>query len=222
MIPMIYFIVKRAFDIIASCIGLILLSPIWIVAILGIELSDFGPIFYLAKRIGKDNKVFSMFKFRSMRVQKNANEKNFKADTDRIFGFGKIIRQLKIDELPQLLNILLGDMSIVGPRPVAMDQADIMLDGKYSEVTRVRPGLTGSAALYDYIYGDSIEDEQEYKRLVLPTRKKLELEYIRNMSLFYDMELICLTIYCIGMTMIGKTPDKLLKHLEKKSESIET
>ena len=115
---MAYRIVKRFFDIFFSLLGLIATSVVWIVAIIGIEISDPGPIFYVAKRVGKDNRVFKMYKFRSMRVAREANEKKFKADEDRIFPFGRFIRATKIDELPQLLNILLGTMSIVGERDI--------------------------------------------------------------------------------------------------------
>jgi O-antigen biosynthesis protein WbqP len=215
-----YVLIKRLFDIVASIAGIIILSPIWIIAMIGIELSDWGPLFYVAKRVGKDSKVFNMFKFRSMRIDRNADEKKFKAETSRIFWFGNIMRKLKIDELPQLLNVVIGDMSVVGPRPASTDQVQVMHAGKFAEVATVRPGLTGSAALYDYIYGDTIEDEQEYEKLVLPTRMKLELEYVRNRSLFYDMQLILWTIYCIIMTFLGRNPKNLLTTLQEKSESI--
>ena len=101
-----YKIVKRIFDIICALLGIIGTSPLWIIAIVGILISDWGPIFYVATRIGKDNKPFKMYKFRSMRVAKAANEKSLRADTNRIFPFGEFIRKVKIDELPQLLNVL--------------------------------------------------------------------------------------------------------------------
>ena len=114
-------------DIICALMGIIGTSPLWIIGIVGIMISDPGPIFYMANRVGQNNKIFKMFKFRSMRVDKNANENGFKADTNRIFAFGEFIRRSKIDELPQLLNILFGDMSVVGPRPASVDQENMLL-----------------------------------------------------------------------------------------------
>ena len=207
-----YFFVKRAFDMLAALLKKIITSPIWIITIIGILISDPGPIFYKAKRIGKNNKEFSMWKFRSMRVPKKESEKSeasFKADTDRIFKFGAFIRRLKIDELPQLLNILGGSMAIVGPRPAAKDQVEIMRAGKYEVASRVRPGLTGPAALYDYIYGDTVEDLEDYKRLVLPTRLELEAYYPEHMSAWYDIKMIWYTAVCILSSFFKKEPKKI-------------
>ena len=226
----IYMFIKRTFDFFAAFLGILISSPIWIITILGIEISDPGPIFYRAKRIGKDNKEFSMWKFRSMRVPKKESEKSeasFKADTNRIFPFGALIRKLKIDELPQLLNILFGSMSIVGPRPVSVDQVEIMRADKYNIAASVRPGLTGPAALYDYIYGDTVEDLEDYKRLVLPTRLELEAYYPKRMGVGYDIKMIWYTVVCILASIFGKEPKKIFKELvdsvEKKDdkESVE-
>ena len=156
-----YKAVKRGIDIVLSGLGILCSSPFWIVTIVGIELSDPGPVFYKANRIGKDNKEFSMYKFRSMRVlkePKKGSEASLRPETDRIFPWGKVIRKLKLDELPQFLNIFFGDMSIVGPRPVAKDQMKLFRFGKYDEAKTVKPGITGPAALYDYIYGDQFEE----------------------------------------------------------------
>lgn len=214
-ISKVYLFFKRSFDVLCAILGLLLSSLIWIIAIIGIEISDPGPIFYLAKRIGKDGKEFKMFKFRSMRVAKGANEKSFKADTDRIFKFGKFLRFSKIDELPQLLNILFGHMSVVGPRPASKDQVGIVRAGKYADIACMRPGLTAYSALYDYIYGDTIENEEEYEKLVLPTRLDLELVYIKKCGFWVDIKLIFQTAYCVIMTILGKQPKKLLKKLEE-------
>ncbi len=209
-----YLFLKRTFDIVCALLGIIVTLPFWLIAVIGIELSDPGPIFYIANRVGKNDKCFKMFKFRSMRVDKKANEKSFKADTNRIFPFGAFMRASKIDELPQLLNLVLGDMSVVGPRPAAVDQLNVVRAGVYSAVSSVKPGLTGPAALYDYIYGDTIEDEIEYEEKVLPTRLNLELYYINNMSFKYDVVLILETCKCILCSVIGKQPNKLLTKLE--------
>ena len=153
-----------------------------------------------------------MYKFRSMRVGK-ANEAVFRGDEDRIFPFGRFMRNTKIDELPQLLNVLLGDMSIVGPRPAAVDQVNITRSGKYADVSKVQVGLTGPSALYDYIYGDAIEDEQEYEKMVLPTRLKLDLVYLDKMGLWFDLKMIWWTIVCIGAIIIKKKPNYIYNAL---------
>lgn len=208
-----YNAIKRIFDIVASLCGIAVTSPLWIIAIIGIEVSDPGPVFYMANRIGKDNKPFCMFKFRSMRVAKEADEKNFKADTNRIFPFGELIRRTKIDELPQMLNILLGHMSVVGPRPAARDQLEIVRAGKYGVCATALPGLTGPGALYDYIYGDTVTDEAEYQAKVLPTRLELEVYYIKNRSAVYDLKMIWYTVVCIVCSIFGRQPKKIMNEL---------
>lgn len=192
-----YRCIKRAFDITASLFALIILIPVWIIAIVGIEVSDPGPVFYMANRVGKDNKPFKMFKFRSMTVDRTADEKNFKADKNRIFKWGEILRSTKIDELPQLLNVFFGQMSVIGPRPASSDQVGITRAGRYAVISTLKPGLSGPSALYDYIYGDQIEDEEEYKEKVLPTRLDLDLYYIKAKNISYDIKMIWYTIVCI-------------------------
>lgn len=211
-----YFVFKRVFDIFAALAGIVVTSPFWLFAIIGIELSDPGPLFYRAKRVGKGNREFTMWKFRSMRVPKKESEKSeasFKADTNRIFRFGELCRRLKIDELPQLLNVLGGTMSVVGPRPAAKDQVAIMRAGKYAVASEVKPGLTGPAALYDYIYGDSVEDLEDYKRLVLPTRLELEAYYPARMGVWYDFKMIWYTVVCMAAALFKKKPARILKEL---------
>lgn len=211
-----YFVAKRLFDIVASLLGIVITFPVWIVAVIGIELSDPGPVFYKAQRIGKDNREFLMWKFRSMRVpreDRETSEASFKADVNRIFPFGALCRRLKIDELPQLLNILGGSMSVVGPRPVAKDQMEVVREGRYNSASKVRPGLTGPAALYDYIYGDAVEDPDEYIKLVLPTRLELEVYYVEHMGMWYDIKMIWYTVICILGSIFHKETPKIYKEL---------
>lgn len=216
----IYSIIKRIFDFICALFGIIITSPVWLFAVIGISISDPGPVFYVAHRVGKDNKEFLMYKFRSMRVDRGANEKGFKADVNRIFKFGDLIRRLKIDELPQLINILKGDMSIVGPRPASIDQVDIVREGINEVASYVKPGLTGPSALYDYIYGDSIGDEIEYEKKVLPTRLKLDVFYVYRRSFYFDLKMIFWTVVCILCSLIRVKPDKMLKTLISWAELI--
>lgn len=208
-----YKIIKRCFDFFGALVSLIVLSPIFLMTVIGILISDRGPIFYKANRIGKGNKPFRMYKFRSMRVAKAANEASLRPDEDRIFPFGHFIRKAKIDELPQLINILNGTMSIVGPRPVAQDQFDMFRYGKWNEAAKVPVGLSGPAALYDYIYGDQITDEKEYMEKVYPTRRELEYTYVQKAGLWYDLKMIVYTVICIVYSLCGKECTWILNEL---------
>ena len=208
-----YRFLKRTFDIFASGLALIVLLPIWLIAFIGIEVSDPGPVFYFANRVGKDNKTFKMYKFRSMRVDKNANEKSLRPDQDRIFKFGHFIRATKIDELPQLLNVFLGNMAVIGPRPAAVDQIEITRSGENAIVASIKPGLSSPSALYDYLYGDSIEDEAEYMEKVAPTRLALDRYYIGKQTVGYDIKIIWYTIVCILGTIFHRPAIFILKEL---------
>lgn len=203
---------KRAFDIVCSLLGMLVTFPLWLIAAIGIYVSDPGPVFYMANRVGKDNATFKMYKFRSMR-QGKANEAVFRGDEDRIFPFGNFIRATKIDELPQLLNIFLGHMSLVGPRPAAVDQLGIVRAGKYAAVSNIQAGLTGPSALYDYIYGDHIEDADEYEQKVLPTRLELDVYYAEDMNAVLDLKMIWYTVVCIVCTVLKKVPKKVFAEL---------
>lgn len=210
-----YKYLKRIIDFICALIGIIGTCPLWIIAIVGILVSDWGPVFYTSTRIGKGNRPFKMFKFRSMRVDKGANEASLRPDEDRIFVFGHFIRKVKIDELPQLLNILNGTMSVIGPRPVAKDQFDLFRTGKWNEAAKVAVGLSGPAALYDFLYGDQFTDEAEYIEKVFPTRRELEYVYVQKMGFWYDVKMVWWTIVCILYTMVGKEPLWILDELKK-------
>ena len=218
--------IKRLLDIILSGLAIVCSSPFWLVTIIGIELSDPGPVFYKANRIGKDNREFSMYKFRSMRVLKEPKagaEASLRPETDRIFPWGKVIRKLKLDELPQFLNIFLGDMSIVGPRPVAKDQFDLFHFGKYDAAKQVKPGITGPAALYDYIYGDQFEEENvdEYMEKVYPTRRELEYVYVQKQSFLFDTWMFFETAWCVLCSLFGKENTRLLKKLREMARESE-
>lgn len=218
---MIYNILKRIFDCVCALIGFIVTLPLWLIVIVGILVSDCGPIFYCAHRVGKDNKPFKMYKFRSMRVLRTPKagiEASLRPDEDRIFPFGHFIRKVKIDELPQLLNILNGTMSVVGPRPVAQDQFEMFRYGKWNEAAKVAVGLSGPAALYDFIYGDQITDEKEYMEKVYPTRRELEYTYVQKASIFYDLKMIVYTIICIIYALFGKECTWILKDLVKEAK----
>lgn len=209
-----YRFLKRFLDIVCALIGIIGTSPLWLVGIIGILMADWGPVFYTAHRIGKDNKPFKMYKFRSMRVLKapqEGAEASLRPDQDRIFGFGEFIRKVKLDELPQLLNILNGTMSIIGPRPVAQDQFDMFRYGKWNDAAKVPVGLSGPAALYDFIFGDQFTDEKEYMEKVYPTRRELEYTYVQKAGFVYDVKMIIYTVICILYALVGKEATWILR-----------
>lgn len=213
-----YRFLKRLFDICSSGLALIVLIPVWLIAVIGIMVSDPGPVFYVANRVGKDNKRFRMYKFRSMRVDKHADEKSLRPDQDRIFKWGGIMRDTKIDELPQLINVFLGDMSVIGPRPASVDQVEITRAGKYAATAQLKPGLSGPSALYDYIYGDDITDEEEYERLVLPTRLNLDLYYLKACGIGYDIKMIWWTV--LSILVHGRRP-AMLAQLKSWAKTVE-
>lgn len=177
--------VKRFIDIICSLLGLIVLSPVFLIVSLAIKLYDGGPVFYKQKRCTKDLKPFDILKFRSMVVDAEKNGPQPAVDNDsRITPVGKVIRALRIDELPQIINILIGDMSIVGPRPERIEHVE-----KYSEEIpefvcryKVKGGLTG----YAQVYGKY--NTSAYNKL------KMDLTYIQNYSLALDFKLILMTL----------------------------
>lgn len=208
-----YSFLKRVFDFICAFLAIVVLSPIFLLTIIGILISDWGPIFYKANRIGKGNKPFKMYKFRSMRVAKAANEVSLRPDENRIFPFGHFIRKVKIDELPQLLNILNGTMSVIGPRPVAQDQFELFRTGKWNLAAEVPVGLSGPAALYDFIYGDQFTDEKEYMEKVFETRRELEYVYVKKAGIFYDLKMIIYTVICILYALVGKECTWILNEL---------
>ena len=212
-----YRFIKRCFDFVCALIGIIITSPLWIVAIVGILVSDWGPIFYTAHRIGKGNKPFKMYKFRSMRVlkaPKKGSEASLRPDEDRIFAFGHFIRKLKIDELPQILNLFNGTMSLIGPRPVAQDQFDLFRTGKWNLAAEVPVGISGPAAIYDFIYGDQFTDEKEYMEKVFETRRELEYVYVKKKGLWYDVKMFIYTFICIFYAVIGKECTWILRELK--------
>jgi len=186
----VYRFIKRAFDIIISLLALIILLPVFIIIGILVKIDSKGPVFFLHKRIGKDGKEIKIFKFRTMvqnaeelmtrftPEQKREFEENYKLDNDfRITKVGNILRKTSLDELPQLLNILKGDMSIVGPRPLVKDELEKYGENK-EKFLSVTPGLTGNWACNGR--SDINYDE----------RIKLELDYVDNCSLLMDIKII--------------------------------
>lgn len=185
--------VKRSFDVLLASCALITLMPVWILIALSVKLDSRGPIFFSQIRIGRSNQMFRLMKFRSMRVDHSdgTGARSTSRDDDRITRVGKFIRSTSIDELPQLLNVLRGDMSIVGPRPHALgsraaDKLFWEVDQRYWHRHAAKPGLTGLAQVRGYRGATLYEDD-------LRNRLQADLEYLEHWSIWRDIEIILLT-----------------------------
>lgn len=199
---------KRVLDLLLASLGLILSAPLLGVAAIGIRLSSPGPIFFRANRVGMGGRPFVMYKLRSMRVQPRNQSAITAAADPRVFRFGERLRQTKVDELPQFLNVLRGDMSIVGPRPEDPKFVETHYGPLGMETLRVRPGLTSLASLYYYVHGEptltSDDVERQYVEEVLPIKLALEVVYVRRASLGYDVRVIGRTIWTIAKVLVGR------------------
>jgi len=192
---------KRLFDIIASLIGLVLLAPLFLIISLIIWFSNSGPVFFHHQRIGKNGKMFMLYKFRSMRVPEFPEHENFNpGDTSRVTQLGKFLRRLKLDELPQLLNVLKGDMSLVGPRP-EIARWIAAYPERWAKVLKVKPGITDNASILfrreEYLLATSEDPEKTYREVILPKKLDLYEEYVVKRSFFGDIKLIFKTLFSI-------------------------
>jgi lipopolysaccharide/colanic/teichoic acid biosynthesis glycosyltransferase len=189
---------KRLFDIIFSFIGLIILLPFFIIIALLIVMDSRGGIFYKQVRVGLDGKDFTLLKFRSMKTNSDKGSLLTVGDNDsRITSIGSFIRKYKIDELPQLINVLFGDMSLVGPRPEVRKYVDLY-NAEQKQVLNVKPGLTDYASIEysneNEILGKALNPEQTYIDEIMPAKLKLNLKYISEKSFGVDLKIIWRTI----------------------------
>ncbi len=192
---------KRIFDIIASGLGILLLFPLFIAIALWIKLDSKGPILYKQQRVGRNNKDFTLYKFRSMRIGADRCGLITVGERDpRVTYSGYLIRKYKLDELPQLINVFLGDMSLVGPRPEVRKYVELY-SKEQMNVLSVRPGITDMASvLYrneNELLGRVEDPEQYYREVIMKDKLNINLDYIRRCSFLYDMKLILLTIKTI-------------------------
>lgn len=190
--------IKRTFDFCSSLIGLMVLFPILIFIYLVIKIGSKGPVLFSQKRVGKDGRLFTLIKFRSMTVQQESNSTATARGDVRITKIGEFLRKYKLDELPELWNVIKGEMSLVGPRPDVPGYAD-RLKGRDREILKLRPGITGTASL-KYANEEEIlasqEDPQKYNdEVIFPDKVKLNLEYYENQSLWLDIKIIFATIF---------------------------
>ena len=190
---------KRFFDIIVSFFGLIIVSPILGVIAILIKISSPGPVFYRGTRTGRAGKSFKIFKFRTM--VKNAEVlggPSTASDDPRLTKIGKFLKKYQLDELPQLINVLKGEMSLVGPRPEVKMYVDMMTDEERKTILSIKPGMTDLASLWDFHEGEilrgSPDPEKTYQEKIRPTKIKLQLEYVKNRSFLLDLKIIVKTI----------------------------
>ncbi len=195
-------LVKRIFDIFASLMGLIVFSPVLLVAILGIIIFMPGPLLFKQERVGKNRRKFYIFKLRTMKVDKELEDKrDMSRDDERKTTWGNILRRFKVDELLQLINVLSGDMSLVGPRPTVIEHVQLYTDNEARRLT-MRPGMTGLAQ----INGNGAllwEDRIEY-----------DLKYIDNFSVGLDFYILLNTVKVV---LFGE--EKYLHRLSNRSKS---
>lgn len=189
---------KRAIDIAISFVGLVILLPLLLLVALLVKLGDGGPVFYRGRRVGRLGRPFFVVKYRTMVVDAERLGGWCTADDDpRITRVGRLLRKYKLDELPQLINVLKGDMSLVGPRPEVQHYVDMYSDEERVILT-VRPGITDWASLWDSDEGAllaGVEDpEAAYLEYIRPTKLRLQMHYVRTQSLLTDLRILWLTL----------------------------
>ena len=188
---------KRLLDVVASSLMLIAATPFMLLAVAGIGLSSPGPVFYRARRVGKDGQLFSMLKFRSMRINSDALSPITAPGDSRIFPFGHFLRVTKIDELPQLWNVLVGDMSLVGPRPEDPTIVETYYDERMRLSLTVRPGLTSPGTiLYMKRFRDTVstgDTMQSYVAGILREKLETDVAYLAKATVFRDVWLLVQT-----------------------------
>ncbi len=192
---------KRLFDICAALAGLAACAPIFMMVAWLIKREDGGPILYPGVRTGRHGRPFRMFKFRTMVVNADQIGGSSTADDDpRILKIGSKLRKYKLDELPQLLNVLIGDMSIVGPRPEVPYYTD-KFDETEKAILNVRPGITDWATLWNPDEGAILKGAEDpdkaYEELIRPTKIRLQLKYVREQSFWSDLKIIFKTLKAI-------------------------
>jgi len=189
---------KRAFDIIIAASGLLILSPLFLLAAASIKVSSPGPVFFRQRRVGRGFRPFSIYKFRTMTHDAQARGPLITVGSDpRITPVGRFLRKTKFDELPQLVNVLKGDMSLVGPRPEIRQYVELFRRD-YEEILKIRPGITDLASLKyrdeAAILSKACDPENEYRLKVLPEKIRLAKDYIRQSSLLFDLQLVLRTL----------------------------
>ena len=188
---------KRIFDIILSLFGLIILLPFMLIIAIFIKLDSKGPVFFKQLRVTKNGREFKIFKYRTMRVGSDKYSQITVGKDDRITKIGSFLRKYKLDEIPQLINVLIGDMSLVGPRPEVPKYVALYTD-EQKEILKVRAGITDYASIEFSNENDLLaseeEPEKEYIKKVMTKKIELNKKYISEISMLTDIKIILLTI----------------------------
>jgi len=189
---------KRLFDLFCALMGLIILFPLFVLVMLGIKTDSKGPVFFVQKRVGRQNKDFKLVKFRTMYVDAHKHGLITVGKRDpRVTPFGYYLRKLKLDELPQLINILKGDMSLVGPRPEVRRHVKLYTSEQL-KVLNVRPGITSTASVEflneNELLGRAKNPEYTYIHELMPRKLKLDLDYTRKRTFWGDIRIILATL----------------------------
>ncbi len=199
---------KRLFDILFAGAAMIAATPLLLLAYVGIRLSSQGPVVFPAQRTGKDGTVFTMPKFRTMRINDRKRSVITAPRDSRVFPFGTFLRKTKIDELPQFWAVLAGRMSIVGPRPEDPKIVDNHYTDWMLETLRVKPGITSPGALFAYAYQDYFLEQttpyESYVEALLPRKLSLERVYVDRVGFAYDMMVIARTLVTILQMLTGR------------------
>jgi len=189
---------KRIFDLFSSAVGLIILSPLFLLIAILIKLDSTGPVFFKQKRIGLRGKMFNIYKFRTMLANTKGEDRQITIGLDsRITRRGRILRKFNLDELPQLINVLKGEMSLVGPRPEVPKYVELYSEGQ-KKVLSVKPGMTDYASIEfnkeNEILASSSHPKDDYVRKIMPQKIILNLKYINDRSILLDFKLILRTL----------------------------
>tara|TARA_B100000482_G_scaffold79982_1_gene57037 strand:+ start:61 stop:648 length:588 start_codon:yes stop_codon:yes gene_type:complete len=192
--------IKRLFDIILSFVGVIILIPVFIIISILIKIDSSGPVFFLQERVGLNGKLFKIIKFRSMKVNHNNSLKITLENDKRITNIGKKLRKYKIDEIPELINVFIGDMSFVGPRPDVPGYADLLL-GENRNILKLRPGITSRASI-KYANEEMIllntDDPIAFNNdIIFPDKVKMNLNYYYNNNIWIDIKIIFATLFAV-------------------------
>jgi lipopolysaccharide/colanic/teichoic acid biosynthesis glycosyltransferase len=202
---------KRMIDFVASAVGIVLLSPLLLVAAALVRLSSPGPVLFRQERIGRGFRPFTIYKFRTMVVDApRLGAAITCGDDPRITPIGRILRKTKLDELPQLFNVLLGHMSLVGPRPEVPRYVELFRED-FAEILAVRPGITDLASITyrneSELLGRAVDPQAEYVERILPDKIRLAKEYRRRSSMMYDLFLIFRTIAAIANPSLAQNTE---------------
>lgn len=202
-------ILKRLFDLVVSFVALLVLLPFFVLLAIAIKIDSDGPVFYRGVRVGRNGKPFRIYKFRSMVDEAEKKGASSTSDNDmRVTRVGMFIRRLKLDELSQLINVLLGDMSFVGPRPEVQKFVDMYTEEE-REILKMRPGITDWSSIKFFNEGEIIAEsgiadaDEAYMKLIRPEKLKLQLKYVRERTFMTDMHILVKTVRSLFSSRAG-------------------